>query len=61
MGGILYWNGFFSDNFDLLIYSSYRVASGIIRKPVQRRIWNNKDYFEFRFLERVIVVNFCEY
>ena len=33
--------GFYcSDNFGRSIYSSYRVESEIIRKLVQRRIWN---------------------
>ena len=33
--------GFFcSVNFDRSIYSLYRVASGINKKPLQRRIWN---------------------
>ena len=40
-GGLYTQMGFFSsDNFGRLIYSSYRVEIGIIRKLVQRRIWN---------------------
>ena len=30
--------------------------SGIIKKPVQRRIRNYKDFFHFRFLQGVIEV-----
>ena len=40
-GITIYSNGFFcSVNFDRSIYSSLRVVSGIIKKPVQPRIWN---------------------
>ena len=31
----------------------YRIVSGIIGKLVKRRISNIKDYFEFRFFQRV--------
>ena len=36
------YTGFFlcSDNFDRSIYSSYRVVSGIIKNPLERRIRN---------------------
>ena len=33
-----------------------RELSGIIRKPVQLRIWNKKDFFYFCFLKGVIEV-----
>ena len=56
-GGTLYSNGFFcSVNFRRSIYSSYRVETDIIRKLVQRRIWNQKDFSDFRFLQGVIEV-----
>ena len=41
---------FCSVNFGRSIYSSYRVETGIIRKLVHRRIWNLKDFFDFRFV-----------
>ena len=45
--------GFFcSDNFGRSIYSSQRNVSGIIKKLVQRRIRNQKDFFYFCFLSR---------
>ena len=44
-GGTIYSNRFFcSNNFDRAVYSSQRVVSGIIKKAVQRRIWNLKDF-----------------
>ena len=50
-------NGFFClVNFDRSIFSSKRVVSGIIKKPIQRRIWIKKNFFAVRFLERVIEV-----
>ena len=45
--------GFFcSDNFGRLIYSSLRNVSGIIKKLVQRRIRNWKDFLKFIFFSR---------
>ena len=46
---------FCSFNFGRSIYS-YRIVSGIIKKPVQRRIRNQKDFFDFCFLQGVIQV-----
>ena len=49
-GGTIHSNGFFcSDNFG----RSRITRSCIIKKPVQRRVWNERDFFEFCFLERV--------
>ena len=46
--GTIYSNGFFCFvNFRLWIYLSLRVASEIIRKPVQRRIRYQKDFLIF--------------
>ena len=41
---------FCSVNFGRSIYSIQRVEIGIIRKPVQRRIWNEQDFSTFRVL-----------
>ena len=55
-GGTIYSNGFFcSDNFRRSIYSSQRVEIGIIRKLIQRRIWNYKDFY-FRVIQGIIEV-----
>ena len=56
-GETIYSTGFFClDNFGRSIDSSWRVMSDIIQKSIQRRVWNNKDFFEFRFLESIIEV-----
>ena len=52
-GGTIYSNGFFcSVNFGRSIYSSQRNKSGIIKKLVQRRIQNSKDFFDIRYFSR---------
>ena len=58
MGGTLYsTTGFFVVQTILTNRYIHRsVVSGIIKKPVQRRIKNQKDFCVFRFLERVIVL-----
>ena len=46
-GGTIYSNGFFcSDNFDRSIYSSYRLVSGIIKKPPPSVGYRIKKIFE---------------
>ena len=50
---------FCSVNFVQSIYSSYWVETGIIKKPVQRRVWIQKDFLIFRFLQEVIEVYSC--
>ena len=48
-------------SFEILSHYSYidssikKPVQRIFKKPVQHRIWNYTDFFDFRFLERVIV------
>ena len=51
---------FCSDSFGRSVYSSQRLETAIIRKLVQRRIWNEQDFFDFGFLQGVIEVENSE-
>ena len=63
MGGVTkYSNGFFlSVNFGRSIYSSWRNASGIIKKPVQAYNSKLKRFFEFFFKELSRIEVLCEH
>ena len=54
--------GFCSDSFRWSIYSSYRNVSGIIKKLVQRKIHNWKDFLNFVVFEEFLRIEvLCEH